>query len=650
MSRETQQIIRWLYGALKPDETQRFEQTIQSDKGLRVMIDIYKAEKEENGFNDVDDHLAFDRQRDHIQNKKGLAAIRKVSYELNTGRKIQTSDLEKAKTILHKADKLSEQLKYDIAIVHYKEAETLFRALSKDIYVFRCANGRLRCRYFTAPMDDLAPIAEEARRYIRHAQRRIGEFHPETGELYMHLGIIEDIAGQGEQAISTLNKSAAIFEAHGNMEQERLGKCLMNLGIAYDVLGNPIQALEEYRRSEAAFIKAKDTGKRLSKVWDNMGWVHAQLGEYREAERLYQKAIKETKKHFGKTYGSLAGTYDNYAVVLSGLRQFKKARSYHNQSMALFPKDSYSYYKVVLNVASTYQKEADYRHVIATGEKAWSYFKAYKDKQEYYVVSSILGSAWYQLGDYEKANVYLEEAIHIEGHEQKLTFSNLMIYAARNNIALKQYDEAIAVLEKVILNMTGNTSEELDDDEVKNHVGNHLLSHALSLYYSTKVQVAEHKTADTLPLLKRWETAIELMESVRTGYTSVGRREYMLDGLQTACQSISEVYKTSIQGIDGAQEKARAYQAMYEKYRQIATENKQWIKRLSNRRYTEEMMLSRQIVICMEVIQQGVEKNIVHYKARLELLLNRFKTWMDAIQNEHEAYYRLNYLPVLPNS
>lgn len=197
----------------------------------------------------------------------------------------------------------------------------------------------------------------------------------------------------------------------------------------------------------------------MAVLQNNLALVLRELGDYRGAKALLEKALASDEKNFGTDHLKTANRYSNLALVLKNLGDYQGAKELLEKALTFAEKNfgadhptTASYYS---NLATVLKDLGDYRGAKALLEKAnASAEKNFGAEHPTTAISySNLATVLQDLGDYQGAKALLEKAVASDeknfGTEHPTTaidYSNLAAVLR----ALGDYQEAKGLLEKAL--------------------------------------------------------------------------------------------------------------------------------------------------------------------------------------------------------
>ncbi len=147
-----------------------------------------------------------------------------------------------------------------------------------------------------------------------------------------NLGIIADIQGNTDKAVSLYNEGLAIAEGNAKWQKEH-ASLLLNKGIAYFYADDLGKALENYVAADAIYTNLDDD-YAYARLLNNLAVVYRRLNRYDEAIKMYEKSLK-IKKNTNDSIG-IAATYNNIGLVYGYKNEYEYATSYLKRARALY--------------------------------------------------------------------------------------------------------------------------------------------------------------------------------------------------------------------------------------------------------------------------------------------------------------------------
>lgn len=146
--------------------------------------------------------------------------------------------------------------------------------------------------------------------------------------------------GKEAECLEAIEAALELSEKSGINSAVTFGTTLINAATGYKAFGRAEKALPLYEKARELYENnLSEEDSRLGGLYNNMALTVSQLGDYREAEKLFYKALEVMKK---VPHGELeeAITYCNLADLVSaekGLLEGEKQISEHlERALALF--------------------------------------------------------------------------------------------------------------------------------------------------------------------------------------------------------------------------------------------------------------------------------------------------------------------------
>ena len=222
--------------------------------------------------------------------------------------------------------------------------------------------------------------------------------------------------------------------------------------IAWNISYNDFQQGIDYALQSVKEAKAINYNKGLSKAYNTLGTIYADLGMYNEALKYYNITIEINKEHDLKD--GMASAYANIANIHAHLQNFKTAKEYfllsNNEFKALNRIDSKV--KTDLSLSKVYKSLNQEDSAEYYLEEA---FKSVKKKEDniYLLANVFLYKAQSELAK----NNYAETLLYLQDAEEKFTkvnspydlfqvyniYGELYYQQKKYNLAIKYYTEGL---------------------------------------------------------------------------------------------------------------------------------------------------------------------------------------------------------------
>lgn len=205
-------------------------------------------------------------------------------------------------------------------------------------------------------------------------------------------------------------KSALVLAQKINY-QNGIAGAYKNIGIYYMLKdANPL-ALDYFDKSYKLY-KSLNNQIGAAKALNNMGYFYSLIKDYKEGNEYYRQAASAAK---GLYEPSLKAIWlGNIGVNFEAMGKLDSAYLYYKQMLALTTlKENKNLRGTAYSNLASYQlKKRNFKLAIQIAEKALSFHKTNKDapNQEFSSTYMILGQAYYNLGDYQKARQFFKQS------------------------------------------------------------------------------------------------------------------------------------------------------------------------------------------------------------------------------------------------
>jgi tetratricopeptide (TPR) repeat protein len=187
------------------------------------------------------------------------------------------------------------------------------------------------------------------------------------------------------------------------------------LGLVLLKMGQPQRAQRVYE-----ILLEQETGESAkAPIYNQLGWVKYQEGEYKEAIRFYEKALAIQQQSLPPNHPDLATSYNNIGEVYRNMGDYPKALSSHEKALAIrqqslppnHPDLAISYN----NIGIVYDNMGDYPKALSSYEKTLAIQQQSLPPNHPHLASSYLGigEVYRNMGDYPKALSSHEKALAI---------------------------------------------------------------------------------------------------------------------------------------------------------------------------------------------------------------------------------------------
>ena len=355
--------------------------------------------------------LRIERQIIELQGKEINEAIKRAMEAFAEG------EVNKADIILSEATQGVAQRREEY-IEHKKTGEQMRKNLLADIDALLLKAETV----LSNTEKDITKRKSEALNAYREADKTAQEIDCPAEkyiELLFKYGIFLNFYAYYEEAENVYLRLIQISE-ETNGQNETTAKAYNCLGIVYDNLGDYDEALKYYNK--ALKIDKEVFGEEhpyTAMSYLNIGGTYYKLGEYNDALKHYNKALKIKKEVFGQKHISTASCYLNMGMVYDDLGEYYNALKYHNKAIEIYKEvleennlNIATYYN---SIGIVYQNLKKYDKALESHNKALEIREEVLGEKHPYTAMSYnnIGTLYMNIEDYDKALKCYDRALKI---------------------------------------------------------------------------------------------------------------------------------------------------------------------------------------------------------------------------------------------
>lgn len=257
----------------------------------------------------------------------------------------------------------------------------------------------------------------------------------------------------------SLSNIGSVFRGQGEYE-----KALSYYEKAMNILTGSGKSSKEHQTSKmehpsclsAVGGAAKDY-KIIASLFNKIGVVYDDMGNFETALSFYQKALNTSKKIKDKHI--MAAALGNIGIIYDNRGNYEQALKYYNEALHIETeqKNKRGIAGNLENIGITYNLMGNYQTALSYYEKAFKVFDEISDKSEIAFCLTNIGNTYYKLGKYKEALEYQKNALEIKQESgEKWGIANSldeigMIYQKLGNLklAINHHNLALSIAKEI---------------------------------------------------------------------------------------------------------------------------------------------------------------------------------------------------------
>jgi tetratricopeptide (TPR) repeat protein len=291
------------------------------------------------------------------------------------------------------------------------------------------------------------------------------------------------------------------------------------LGLVLLQMGHPQRAQRVYE----ILLEQETEKSKKAPIYNQLGWVKYQEGEYQEAIRFYEKALAIDQQSLPPNHPDLAISYNNIGMVYDNMGEYSKGLSSYEKALAIrqqsLPPNHPDLATSYNNIGIVYNNMDDYPKALSSHEEALAIRQQSLPPNHPDLASSYnnIGMVYDNMGDYPTALSSYEKALTIQ--QQSLPPNHPSLASSYNNIAvvynnMDDYPKALSSYEKALaIKQQSLPPNHPDFGSSYNNIGmlyermnNYLKAHSL---YERAVENGEHTLPPNHPTLQQRRKNLE---------------------------------------------------------------------------------------------------------------------------------------------
>ena len=239
-------------------------------------------------------------------------------------------------------------------------------------------------------------------------------------EVFKNLGKMCYEHSQYPAAKSCFTAALAIIKLGDPSNELEKTAIYSQLGLVHSQLGDLRQAKDCHERALDVYLKKLGLEhKRVAASYNNLGLVHCQLSDLNQAKNCYKRALDVYLKKLGPEHVYVASCYDNLGLVHHQLGDLKQAKDYHKRALDVYLGNLGPEH---VNVATCYdnlglvhRNLGDLRQAKDCHERALDVYLKHLGPEHVYVAGCYVSLCFIhsQLGDLKEAKECHERALDV---------------------------------------------------------------------------------------------------------------------------------------------------------------------------------------------------------------------------------------------
>lgn len=271
--------------------------------------------------------------------------------------------------------------------------------------------------------------------------------HPDSTELYLKIArpyLFSNIDS------ARLYLNMGLGAATKNQSKYEQARVYDNLGIFYGIQSIYDSSLYYYGKSIAYFRELKDEFA-LANVLNNSGLTLLKKGDYENTSIRFQEAVDLYVKL--NRLDKASRTYNNLGLVFLDINDLDKAMTFFEKSMTASKEidDDDTYFIAMNGKGDALSALFKIREALVLYDSVYDYFE--KNNQLYFLakVGHNIGACYTELGEYEKASVYLSRSLTLKKqfNDQEVIASGYESLAFLSQ-KQKKYSQALLFVDSAI--------------------------------------------------------------------------------------------------------------------------------------------------------------------------------------------------------
>ncbi|WP_271766980.1 CHAT domain-containing protein [Aquimarina algiphila] len=637
------------------------QKSIKNSKKALEICSNYLSEDHEEEANSLDNIAVYYENINEYD--KALAYYEKA---LSIRQKIFKKDnLNIARSFINLGFFYKKVSDYKKALLYYKKALSIQQKIyPENDHTVMASYDNIGTIYRKISDYDKALIYHKKALVIR--LKHLESDHVDIGLIYNQIGNVYLSIGKYEEALLNYKKDLEITIKNLGKEHYYAGLSYMNIGLIHNKLMKYNIAHDYFEKALLIFKREEDLQSILS-VYNNIGTLLVEKGEYDNAIKYYSKSLDIAFKIYNENNPNIAAVYLNIGNTFHSKNNYLQALYYYKNALWIFKKvfgeKHYRIADVYDNIASilAYQKKYD---VALEYRKKALFIRNNVFGENSPVVADSYGKMtdlYIDMGKYDESFLYAKKGLNIlQNTYGKKHLLTLVFYQkiAAINYAKHEYDKAIFNYDKALIVNSKNKKINKIEKALSANEYYDLLKLLQILHGKAKTLLSQYLESKEYKYLKEsvvlYENADIVINQIRQSYQNYNDKI-------TFARRVKSIYADAIKVQLLAYRKKRNLEALNQAFFYAEKSKANVLKALLNDSYAKkiadlpsEIMKKMRTLKTSQVFFQGQiitelynidtdTTKIKEYESNLFNINRTQDSLTKIIEKKYSKYYQLKY-------
>jgi len=278
------------------------------------------------------------------------------------------------------ADLMFAELKFEPSLHIYQSIITNYPL--RDSLYFRFINNLAECHYWQHDGFNAENIIREN---LQPAIEQLGPFHPQVGNLYLNLGIVNFISNTPAMTEEYFQKALQVSILNFGLFHPNTANVYEWLGAYHESFNDKIPCY--YYLNQARSIRRKIQGAdnlEMGNVFRYLALFHKRYARHDSAMFFLRKALSVFDRKYGKNNFQSVKCLNNMCKITEEAGKYQEALVLYNEAMNRIVKAEGEIKMATVmtwfNLSDFYAKQGDYINALKTIQKTYpSFFPGYEE-------------------------------------------------------------------------------------------------------------------------------------------------------------------------------------------------------------------------------------------------------------------------------